>query len=287
MLENTMCQLCQQNKELRKSHIIPKFVGEWIKETSVTGKMRAANNPNLRIQDSNRGELLCGECEQLFSVYEKYFSETFFRPFLNTRSPIIQYDEKLRKFVVSFLWRVLVASDAKWKNKKHELAAQHTKQIWRDYLYNNVNLDSPQYLLMLKLVPDAKMVEGPLALDLNWYFFSTADITIAQNDEDALVYAKIPGFSFFASIYRHHLSFFQNCQIMNQGTFDFNAQNVDSDIFRFLLNRANLMFSQIQSLSDSQLSKIESDYEKFADKIPTSYGFKIYLAKQFRNKKKT
>ncbi len=69
--------------------------------------------------------------------------------------------------------------------------------------------------------------------------------------------------------------------------FDFNSQNGDSVIFRFLMDRANLMISQIQSLHEPQLAKIESDYEKFGDKIATSYGFQIYLAKQIRSKKKT
>lgn len=40
-----ICALCGKNAELRESHLIPKFVGEWIKRTSATGYLRQVVNP--------------------------------------------------------------------------------------------------------------------------------------------------------------------------------------------------------------------------------------------------
>ena len=34
------CALCGQQKDLRKSHIVPRFVGKWLKSTSATGFLR-------------------------------------------------------------------------------------------------------------------------------------------------------------------------------------------------------------------------------------------------------
>jgi hypothetical protein len=250
--------------------------------------MRSSTKPNLRIQDLTKHRLLCADCEQRFSPHEKYFSETIFKPFLNTNSPVIEYDENLKRFVISILWRVLVflRPTIHWKSNKHGRAVEKIEREWRGYLFNGTGLCSLQYVVMLKMVPNAKPIEGPLAVDLNWYLFRAADVTVGQTVDDALVYAKIPGFAFFASIYGHRLRFFQNCLVEKKGILDFNTQNVDFMIFRLLQTRADAMGSQLQSLSETQLAKIESDYERFSERIAASYGFQIYAAKQIRNKSK-
>jgi len=38
-----ICKLCGNNDVLKESHFIPKFVGKWIKKTSVTGYIREKN----------------------------------------------------------------------------------------------------------------------------------------------------------------------------------------------------------------------------------------------------
>ena len=134
---------------------------------------------------------------------------------------------------------------------------------------------------MLKLVPDAKLIEGT-TLDINWYFYRTVDGTIAQNEDEAFVYVKIPGFAFFASIYNHPLNFFKDCQIFTDGTFDFNTQDVNITIFQFLFDRSRFALSPSRELTQTQREKIKADYEKYKDKIETSYGFQIYLAKERR-----
>lgn len=218
MVNDKLCSLCKNNSILKDSHIIPKFVGDWIKETSVTGKMRSAETPNKRVQDLVKTKLLCNDCEQLFSTYEKYFSENIFKPFLNSNNPIITYDVRLKKFVVSILWRILIYGFPRiiWKVDRHKHAANQVESKWRDYLYKDIKLiDDHSYLLMLKLVTDAKMIEGT-NLDINWYFFRSVDGTIAQNNEDAFVYVKIPGFAFFSSINTHPLKHLVNSILMNR-----------------------------------------------------------------------
>jgi len=44
-----ICSLCKQNKEIRRSHIIPRFVSKWLKTTSATGFLRGVNEPDKRI----------------------------------------------------------------------------------------------------------------------------------------------------------------------------------------------------------------------------------------------
>ena len=40
------CKLCEQETSLQESHIIPKFIYSYLKDTSPTGKLREAENIN-------------------------------------------------------------------------------------------------------------------------------------------------------------------------------------------------------------------------------------------------
>ena len=83
---NGLCKLCEKDADLQLSHIIPKFVFAWLKET-VPGGIRSNRVPNRRIQDGEKDYLLCRDCEQIFSVWEKQFCEHIFIP-LHSSSPV-------------------------------------------------------------------------------------------------------------------------------------------------------------------------------------------------------
>ena len=51
--------------------------------------MRSLLSPNLRIQDGVKKKLLCGDCELLFSIYEKQFAENIFIPYHNDPSVVV------------------------------------------------------------------------------------------------------------------------------------------------------------------------------------------------------
>ena len=53
------CALCKNKDTLQMSHIIPSFVGKWIKNTSVTGFLRQAISADIRRQDIPKKYLLC------------------------------------------------------------------------------------------------------------------------------------------------------------------------------------------------------------------------------------
>lgn len=97
IFEYPKCALCNEPKELRSSHIIPKFASKWIKNTSKTGKMRDLDYK--RIQDSLKFPLLCEDCEQRISKFENYFAEMIFYPTVNLNSNDVNYDETLLKFI--------------------------------------------------------------------------------------------------------------------------------------------------------------------------------------------
>ena len=106
---NGKCALCNRDTELSLSHIIPKFVFSWFKE-SAPSAMRGIDEPNKRLQDGEKQYLLCSDCEGLFSSWEKTFCEDIFLPLHNNQSQnsSIGYGHWALKFAVSVSWRVLM-----------------------------------------------------------------------------------------------------------------------------------------------------------------------------------
>jgi hypothetical protein len=102
---NGKCALCNKVTELEESHIIPKFVFKWLKETTPTA-IRNLGTPNKRVQDGFKEYLLCHECEDLFNKWETKFCEQVFLPIHDKPAPI-KYGPWALKFAVSVSWRVL------------------------------------------------------------------------------------------------------------------------------------------------------------------------------------
>lgn len=70
-----MCLLCHNAGNLCNSHIYPKFVVNWLKQTSQTGYFRSPTNINMRMQDGPKQYWFCDSCEQILSRDERKFSE--------------------------------------------------------------------------------------------------------------------------------------------------------------------------------------------------------------------
>jgi hypothetical protein len=101
----TICRLCQRPRELRDSHILPAFVFRWLKDTSATGFMRFADEPNRRAQDGITTRLLCDECEGRLGVWERAFANDLFYPYVENSSLRVRCGTWLLKFCASVSWR--------------------------------------------------------------------------------------------------------------------------------------------------------------------------------------
>lgn len=132
-----ICELCKQKSILENSHIIPKFIFDWHKKTSVTGRFRYGENINKPVQDGLKLPLLCNNCEQKLSKWENYFRKNIFHPTAQ-RAPII-YDKNFMKFSVSLSWRALV-----YFYKENQISCEilldveNALEIWRKFLLDAV-----------------------------------------------------------------------------------------------------------------------------------------------------
>ncbi|MFL0248760.1 hypothetical protein [Candidatus Clostridium stratigraminis] len=205
------CKLCGENKKLAESHIIPKMFFNYIKKESLTKGIRTTDNPNKRLQDGLKTPFLCHECEELFSKYEKYFSDKFFQKTINS-SELQVYEtntDELRYFILSIAWRVLKLNyetdiemlKSLTQNEKNEL--NNVMDNWKDILYNEKIKELKN--IQMHFIPIEKL--NRFNNNLNMVYNNTGmDFRVlgAENSfKHAYVYIKIPYFIFLCSVWGH------------------------------------------------------------------------------------
>ena len=130
------CRLCLQDRQLRRSHIIPELLYRPL--YGPTHQIRSVN-PDLHyikfLRKGLRQALLCDDCERLLSKYESYFSSVWYGPQglpseipsgvgLVTKSGLDYTLFKL--FHLSILWR---ASAAKLKDFHGVALGRHEEAL--------------------------------------------------------------------------------------------------------------------------------------------------------------
>jgi hypothetical protein len=127
-----ICRLCQNDDDLQESHIIPRFVFSWLKETSPTPFLRGSRTPNKRVQNGEKRFWLCAKCEQLIGDYERQFSMAVFCPIAEDGLHQISYGEWLLKFCVSVSWRNLLRE--REEHPQHRQLVDEALKVWREFL---------------------------------------------------------------------------------------------------------------------------------------------------------
>ena len=179
-----ICDLCEQEKQLQNSHLIPQFIFNWISKTSATGYLRRTINPNLRVQDGIKNKLLCRDCEQKFSKYEKYFADNIFYPYLNKTKTQFNYNKALQLFIISISWRILKHELYGLENHQPSMYhyAKETEIHWRNLLLNDkVDHEYEHHLFLFDYILD-----GPKDLPdkFQFYMMRGTDGTIASSKND-------------------------------------------------------------------------------------------------------
>lgn len=205
-----VCRLCNQEKKLAGSHIIPKMFYKHIKEKSITHGIRLTSDPNKRLQDGLKLPFLCHDCELLFSKYEKYFSDIFFQKAKNDTLGIEKYntrDDKLRYFILSVAWRCLqfiYETDKKMiedLTPEEKIKLESVLENWRDILCTEKNKELRQ--IQMHLIPTKNLSIFDIHQQLI-YNNIAMDFRI-DNDKNSFKYAyeyvKIPYFILLCTVW--------------------------------------------------------------------------------------
>jgi hypothetical protein len=260
------CALCKKNKELRLSHVIPSFVGKWLKETSATGLLRGLTDADKRLQDVGKTWLLCNDCEQRISALETYFANEVFYPFVESGRRNFKYDSRLLRFVISLSWRTLVSGYNSFGRILPQLLSyvNVAEATWSNYLLD-ISRDCGPYehhVFFFDCVKDEKEMPA----NFQWYSLRAVDSTLLGNKEQALVYTKFPWMMFVSTIQPTQLQGWKNTKISERGEIE-QPQSIHDDLFgHFLLSRYNSILDKkpLQTKIDTRIVKtLEKNPSRF------------------------
>lgn len=274
-----VCALCREKRVLTMSHIIPSFVGKWLKTTSGTGFLIGAVESDKRIQDLRRMLLLCKDCEERLSALETYFAGEFFYPFFENNNRVFKYDSRLKRFIVSLNWRSLLISYDECNKFAPNLTTYLDKaeEAWRKYLLGTSNnLEGYEYhLFFFDYVQQGKN----LPHGFQWYTLRAVDVTLVGNEEKVLAYSKFPWMIFVSSILPTKLEGWENTRIEETGEIRQPQFIKDESFGGFLLDRTKMIFKDEPRPSSDKVNKrILKTIEKNPQKFLESKSLEVSLA---------
>lgn len=196
------CGLCDQERELKDSHVIPKFVLKWRLKTQ-QGPMRMSEEPNKRIQDSYKSKLLCAMCEQKIGDWENKFRNLIFIPYKDKVETNFHYKGWMLKFAVSLVYRAVL-----WLKKEATIENLNGPQIrelesalnvWREFLLDEIGHPGKYSLhfWMMDLIEDT---DGKVPENINNYLLTALDIDLFCSQNELFVYVKFLEFIFVAPL---------------------------------------------------------------------------------------
>ena len=269
------CALCAGSSDLQMSHIVPGFVFDWLRKTSATGHIRFSRSPNLRVQDGLKPRMLCWNCEQLFSSWERQFAEKCFVPINNGQVRNIIYGPWMLKFATSVSWRVLrvIAAQGGLSGLPDHLLTKvnETLQEWSNFLMGNQpNPGSQeQHLLVVDVINGTSTRNLPP--NISRYLSRTIDFDIAHTPDSAISYAKMGRFVLFGFVEIKHPHRWKGTRLhVQQGRFGQHDIELPSEIGDYLCARARFTAESSSKISERQQTKIRRSYEGDLDRAAQS-----------------
>ncbi|ANU21417.1 hypothetical protein BBI15_15135 [Planococcus plakortidis] len=244
------CKLCNKESELQLSHIVPKFIGKWLKQTSAAGYMRNIVNPNIRIQDLPKEYLLCKSCELKFSVWEKRFVEEIFHPYQNDVKRKFEYKSWLKKFVVSLNWRIGISRFNRNFDANHDKypILDNTLEEWRKFL--NEETKEPGhaehhilFIGMTNLDDFGKVATNGFNHFINMRILRSVDLATYIDSKNRLfIYTCIAGIAFVSQISPYRFEGWTNqTRIKKIGSTQTIQKNADFIFAEFISERMAIM----------------------------------------------
>jgi hypothetical protein len=263
----TICAFCGNSESLKNSHIIPKFVYDWLKETSATGYIRFSEVPNKREQDGIKTPLLCQCCEDRFSQWEKPASEKIFRPVIEDPTHHHEYRKWFAKFGASVCWRVGTFLNAQggFKHFSDHLAdaKNNALQRWKDFLIDKEPNPGRYELHILPLlgITNATAPED-LPSDINRYMLRTVDIDAVCTKTKAFIYAKMCHLLLLGFLEMPNAEAWRGTKVhINKGCIGGPVHyRIPDNFAKYLLGRARGLTDAHDSISERQWEKITEAY---------------------------
>jgi len=274
-----LCALCSEERELQLSHIVPKFVVDHLKRSG-PGGMRSYRTPNLRIQDGEKTRLLCRECEQLLSGWEKKFAENLFVP-LHNPEPVttpIKYQEWALKFAASVSWRVLhyyvTSGLSNFPEQEVELA-KRALEVWKDFLMARKQNPAQfqQHLLPLDVIEEHSA--DHVSPFLNRYLLRAIHTDVITSESRTLVYVKLCRILIFGFVREDDPAQWKGTKLhVRKGIVEPTDYRIPAELMRYMNDKADAVKHALNSLSPKQDEIVSKSIKENLDKIANSETFR-------------
>ena len=284
------CALCETDAELRNSHIVPRFVFKYLTDTS-PGLLRFGENPNLRVQDGTKIKLLCHECEQLFSEWEREFAQRVFIPF-HKKNPTefmqYAYGPWGMKFVASVAWRTVQLFRRSGEDMDHLSEERLAKLLaaedaWRALMLGERERPGDFELHVYQLPPPVGLPEGvEHSKYLSRYLSRSVDLDIPASTEEVFVYAKLAELTLLGFVESRRFREWHGGRLRPK-TGLIGSRNLAFPLafWEYVNYRAGQSGEAFSSLSDRQRQKIDEIARKDLDATQESPAFQALASDVF------
>jgi hypothetical protein len=279
-----LCRFCEHARELRESHILPKFATRWLKRTAV-GRIRGSENPNVPIQDSVKKLFLCNDCEQAFEKWETPFAKLVFSPLHLPHDKVpalISYGDWALRFAVSVSWRVLKNHSEDPQFETFPLDARQRAHralaVWRAFLRGERDhpAEFEQHLLPMSIIDTPAPDMSPF---FNRYIARSVEEDLADFGSVMLVYSKLGHVILFGIIPREseRPRGWENTRLaVKRGTIDMKGTVAIPDgIIEFLSSKADSAAAMFSEMSDAQKAVVA---QRFAANLKSNPDAPVFQA---------
>lgn len=255
------CALCGSNAGRILSHIIPKFVFRHTNVRTPSNYLRSNVEPNRRLQDGYKEYLLCSNCEQAFSIYERSFS-VIFKNHNETPGQNITYAPSDALFALSILWRALAHDRLHPEIAHPEFGTDYSRtdaafECWRQVLLGQAK--NPGNFRIMWVFLDYFQKGHSLGKNVNRYLFHTSDTNIYATSTESFAYAHIPGIIFIGALEGVERREFRDFDVsFSGGRYYANEDKKAPAIFFQIIQQQNdITLKAGAQISEKQMKKID------------------------------
>ena len=162
------CALCQRERPVRRSHIVPEFLylGLYDEKHRFEQISAAPDEPNKTLQKGLRERLLCDDCEGLFAKWERYVSRV-----LRGGEPVsvVRDGDRLRLAELDYHSFKLLQMSILWRAGVSKLTAfaqvelgAHEEHLRKMLLDSNPGSADQYGCLMFMVVHEGAVLDGLL-----------------------------------------------------------------------------------------------------------------------------
>lgn len=256
------CPLCHRDFEPKQqSHIVSKFIYNWIKDTSATGRLRSGSNINLPVQDGIKEHFLCEVCEELIGTFEVQFAREVFQPITGSQEIEIHYSNSTLKFAVASVWRALAYAEYKGQFSKADcdlkMKLESAKDQWSKFIKGEEDSIGDYMIHFLR----SRTIEKKWSLDLPnesvRYLQRTAGFSVSTSENQVFVYVKAAPMMFLGIIDYPDFKSCESTEIKSSGVLKNESLNLPTSFIVYLASKIRKLDSQHSNISEKQCIKIK------------------------------